>query len=284
MPSFQEVQALLDRAILLHPADHQSRVLKAAAMMEQAERETDEAVALNLRSGAEACLRTGLPLTPYAFQLSSLLAQLEADSGRSQEAMTTLESALSLKPNDPNLLVLGGQIALQLGNDPSTFGTYLDYQFPTVTAPLLAPSSDEKADDPILKGALAHLGKHPMSQEALKVVSDRAYALGEQANPSTRLLGNRAVARQRVLIHLEEGDETPGASRRLAIALNKDPNLLDAHYLLARLSATLGDEAQLITSVETLLERGVNAGVIRDRVLRDSLPDSAREAFLKALP
>ncbi|HMS18144.1 MAG TPA: hypothetical protein PKA37_14965, partial [Planctomycetota bacterium] len=288
LPTDQEFARIIDRTLEMQPAHFAARLLQADMLLQstRASGPKDQRLVAHLR--ADQILAEGMRLQPTLFPLIQLRAKSLAEAGDSRAARTLLERSTDALFSEERGRLLG-ELALTLGNDPSTFGSFLDLDLegPEFTNP--APLSSPDVRDPVhgderLHHALLHLGLHPTSQEALKVLADRAFDLSRGERPELAAWGNRAVARQRVLIHLEEGEEAPEARSRVVMALRRDPAFLDAHYLLARLAAREGGSDQAQESITALLERGVLAVDLERRIRTDSsLSPEARILLLSAL-
>lgn len=288
LPSAADVLRLLDRTLVLHPGHHEARTVKLqilAGLALDARTRGDGARGDELEARILQTLEEGFAATPQSPRMGPMLARALLDLKHADAAMDIVRRAMDVRPEDPSLPILLGRLALRLGTGPRSFGLYLDaHRSPAGRDPpgALAPAAADAPSELDAERALVHLGRHPASQQALKVVADWGYA--QRAGGDEILdMANRAVARQRVLIQAAEGDQAEGSELRVRIALSRDPELLDARYLAARAAATRGDADTVREQLWALKTAGVRIPDLRARIEQDGVGPGARDLLLSNL-
>jgi len=207
------------------------------------------------------------PHYPRALMQRARSAMGHGDIGT---AAAALDDAGWLDQPWPHRLQLKGALSLRLGTDSATFGAWLDApeggDIPKTH--IDAAHAAFAAEDFNLARveAVRHLGLDPRDLGALKILTD----IGTKISPPPDF-ANHAVARSRLLLALEaqEAGNARMLEIHLRIARSKDPTLLDAHYLAARVAALASDETALRDALQALRDHGLPQAAITARAAGD---------------
>ena len=273
LPTVQDIHALLDNTLKTQPWHAHAARDKAMLILQHSAADVSPT---DRQNKAIAVLKQVHDRLTYAVPLNTTLAGILLAKGNGEEAQRVLNSFAGPREAVAGTESLLGECALFLGTTPSSFGTYLDHdrtqpstnaQRPHIQRANAALRSEDFRTS--RHHALVQLADFPCDLEALQILADCGF---RQRDSSTWELdlANKAIARQRLLIALEEPLSGPSAHRRLDIVTRKDPQLMDAWFLKAHAAALDDMEDKVQEAVSKLLALGLPTDALRRRMLEES--------------
>jgi O-antigen ligase len=240
-----------------HTDAHRRRALLAIGEAGPFETASERTRVEQARSELVARVQRG----PGAPGLRLPLARLHLLLGEIQDARTRLLEEARATQGSDELLAWLGISALRLGTGSGGLGAYID---PAAEPEALqAPNSAEDAREASRPAEAARLwllrlGVAPRDQEALLGLSQAGFAALDDAE--LRQGAERAAARARLLFAVEarELGDAALAARQAHLARSKDPDLLDAWWILAECAARSGDASGAREALSELRARGVS--------------------------
>jgi O-antigen ligase len=219
---------------------------------------------------AEDILQDGVRALPGAPMLRHNLASLYAEGEQFGDAYFWLSEELALFPaaDDVEKLRLAS-LSVALGREPTSFGRYLGAAAAESPARVAegAPLPDRR------KALLLHLLQKPDDGQALADLAEIDWRLSQEGarNPALAAEANRAYARSRVRFALAElARNDPGqAETFLRLGLQKDPLLIDLHFVRAKAAARSGADALALESLRAVLDRGVRRETLKAALVDD---------------
>jgi Tfp pilus assembly protein PilF len=260
LPDRQDVSVLLDEVLRLCPRHPGATTTLALAWLKGGS-----------VARAVAILEEAVAELPNAPRFRANLAWIHARSERFTEAhfwMTQeIETAGAASREQQLLLASWGT---GLCRDEATFGRYLGPVDAAAARPDPAPAEARAArrTELLLRLLERHDDGHALASLA---ECDYALAASGAAGADVGAEGNRAYARSRVRFALAaagEGD-LGQAETFLRLGVQKDPGLLDAWFLRAKVAARDGRPDDAAGHLRAILDRGVRATALAAWVGRD---------------
>lgn len=252
-PDQEEVRALLEETLRLCP-DHPGA--------------TNQLALLWLKQGfvarAETIWQEAARTLPAAPRFHHNLASLYQKNERFAEAIEHLAAETRRRRDESaDDRAMLAALGVGLGREEAGFGRYLG----PVGAARASPAELRGSGRERRRTILLDLHDRPADGDLLAALATTDFALGNEGTGDSEILAeaNRAYARSRVRFGvgaLQAGDAAQ-AEVFLKTAVQKDPGLLDALFLRAKVAARDGRAEGAVDGLKAMLARGVKAEVLR---------------------
>ena len=232
-------------------------------------------LAMNQPAQGEVHLIEGIKLSPDSIYGRRLLTGLYLKQRQPQKAADVLQPALKMLPRDPDLLSLGGEVALQLGDytNASRFFDLATKSDPANTdtrvrgADVQLARGDDAGGFAALEAAAKASANNPRPDMALVIarLNHRQFdeALAAWADLEKQQPDNPVTYNLRAAIDLGRNDE-PSARKALEKAISLQPDFYPAVVNLANLDERTGNIDAARQRYKTLLAKDANnaAGLV----------------------
>ena len=243
---YADAETALTRGLALNPAMIPAQILLGASLLE-----------LDRPQEAVAPLQSGVAASPDDRFARERLAQALLATGQLPSAQAQLESLVQSDPRDQEAWYLLGKLHLQLSQEALTKAQSLNPDSPL--AHILAGEVMESMQNN--PGAVAEyknaIRTAPSDKSAPKHLANLYWQTGDwaQARDSYRLMlagsPSDCVAHFRLAHALDElGEEPESAMREVTSALDRCPNLAQAHAERARLQLRSGHPSQALADLQ----------------------------------